>query len=251
MIVLAVCPTFRTWKDVPESCRKSLFLLAHKRLVQHGKTQQFVKWTVWSRLAVPGGGGGGAQTPRSAGLRYTGLQSSIPGRRYKLGCTCRFSCSVCWPGCLYLRHTATVCDSNSVQTHFDRTLISFKRHSTAPLLTQGVAAAIVMLRTVPDLVAVASHGPPAGEAPQAPGCTATAARNAYEGEQRRLKEVSIVIPSYLQGAANTPTPPEHTASFWWLLLLAERTGLCEEPQFSLLSGQIHRLNSEVSFIASV
>lgn len=82
-----------------------------------------------------------------------------------------------------------------------------------PVLTEGVAAAIVMLRTVPDLVAVARIGPPAGEAPQAPGCTATAGRNVYEDDQRLLTKFSFMNPSYLQGAANTPMPPEHTASF--------------------------------------
>lgn len=90
-----------------------------------------------------------------------------------------------------------------------------------PLLTEGVAAAIVMLRTVPDLIAVARIGPPAGEAPQAPGCTATAARNTYEGEQKLLTKFSFMNPSYLQGAASTPTPPERTASSLLFLLLVE------------------------------
>lgn len=56
-----------------------------------------------------------------------------------------------------------------------------------PLLTKGVAAAIVLLRTVPDLVALARIAAPAVEAPQAPGCTATAAHDTYQGEHRLLK----------------------------------------------------------------
>lgn len=191
------------FRESQEIC--ALLPLAHKTQTRHGHTSTslFVKCRERSWLEVPGGGG--AQTPPSAWLRCTGLQSSISGRRYKLGCTCRFSCSVCWPDCLYLRQTETACGSNGVQTHFDHTLTSFKRHLwraygekryyislykhchqvrffflsvwvlMRPLLTEGGAASVVMLRTVPDPVAFARVGPPAGVAPQAPGCRATAA----------------------------------------------------------------------------
>lgn len=46
-----------------------------------------------------------------------------------------------------------------------------------PLLTKGGAAAVEMLRTVPDPGAFARVDPPAGVAPQAPGCRTTAVQN--------------------------------------------------------------------------
>lgn len=58
-----------------------------------------------------------------------------------------------------------------------------------PLLTNGGAAAVVMLRTVPDPGAFARVGPPAGEAPQAPGCRTTAVQNIYTGEHRPFKTI--------------------------------------------------------------
>lgn len=58
-----------------------------------------------------------------------------------------------------------------------------------PLLTNGGAAAVVMRRTVPDPGAFARVGPPAGEAPQAPGCRTTAVQNIYTGGHRLFKTI--------------------------------------------------------------
>lgn len=74
-----------------------------------------------------------------------------------------------------------------------------------PLLTEGVATAIVMLRTVPDPVAVARIGLPASVAPQSPGCTVTAAKETLTMRNTDEKKEVFIHESFLPEGSSKQT----------------------------------------------